>query len=72
MSLDEMGYLRLPQIIGCKRKGIPALYPVSKSNWWAGVASRRYPAPVKLSARVTAWRVTDVRKLLSRVAEEGK
>jgi predicted DNA-binding transcriptional regulator AlpA len=38
--------------------------PVSKSTWWAGVKSGRYPQPVKLGVRVTAWRVEDVRRLI--------
>src|SRR5258706_14615524 len=34
--------------------------PISRSSWWAGVASGRYPKPVKLGPRITAWRVTTV------------
>ncbi len=34
--------------------------PVSKSTWWAGVRSGRYPAPVKLGPRITAWRKEDI------------
>ena len=33
--------------------------PVSKSTWWAGVKSGRFPRPVKLGPRITAWRVED-------------
>jgi len=38
--------------------------PVSKSTWWAGVKSGRYPQPVKLGLRITAWRVEDIVALL--------
>lgn len=39
---------------------------VSKSTWWAGVKSGRYPAPVKhLGPRITAWRMSDVMRLVS-------
>ncbi|QGZ93425.1 helix-turn-helix transcriptional regulator [Terricaulis silvestris] len=38
--------------------------PVSKSTWWAGVKSGRYPKPVKLGPRITAWRATDIQALL--------
>jgi predicted DNA-binding transcriptional regulator AlpA len=57
-----IGFLRLPQIIGDARSTppIPALVPVCKTTWWAGVRSGRYPAPVKLSPRVTVWRAADV------------
>lgn len=70
MQLPETGYLRLPQIIGdTKAKPpIPALIPVSKSTWWAGVKSGRYPAPVKLSPRTAAWRVEAIRDLIERVS----
>ena len=44
----------------------PALIPVGKSCWWAGVKSGRFPQPVKLGPRVTAWRVEDVRDLIAK------
>jgi prophage regulatory protein len=37
--------------------------PVSKSTWWAGVKSGRFPKPVKLGDRITVWRAEDIRKL---------
>jgi prophage regulatory protein len=60
-TLPETGFLRLPQII-------PSIIPVSKSTWWAGIQEGRYPRPVKLSARCTAWRVEDIRALIERLA----
>jgi predicted DNA-binding transcriptional regulator AlpA len=65
-ELPETGFLRLPQIIGDPEATppIPARIPVSKSTWWAGVKSGRYPAPVKLGPRITAWRVEEVRALI--------
>lgn len=68
-QLPETGYLRLPQIIGNRNANppVPAVIPVSKSTWWAGVKSGRYPQPVRtLSARVTAWRVEDIRAFVER------
>ena len=38
--------------------------PVSKSTWWAGVKSGRYPKPVKLGERITAWRAEDIQALI--------
>ena len=61
-QLPETGYLRLRQIIGDALT--PPLIPVSKSTWWAGVESGRYPKSVKLGARITAWRVEDIRNLI--------
>ena len=68
-SLPETGYLRLTQIVGDKKAGTPPIIPVSKSTWWAGVKSGRYPKPVKLSERCTAWRVEDIRALIEQAAK---
>ena len=40
--------------------------PVSKSTWWAGVKSGRFPKPVKLGPRTTAWNVRDIRALIDK------
>jgi prophage regulatory protein len=55
-KLPETGFLRLWQV--------QALIPVCKTTWWQGVADGKYPKPVKLAARVTAWKVEDIRKLI--------
>lgn len=63
----EAGFLRLNQIIGNPNSTPPIqpLIPVSKSTWWQGVRSGRYPQPVRtLGKRITAWRVEDIRKLI--------
>jgi hypothetical protein len=67
--LPETGFLRLPQIIGNPnaKPPIPALIPVKKSCWWAGVKSGRFPRPLKLGPRVTVWRVEDLRALIKSV-----
>ncbi len=66
-KLPETGFLRLPQIIGDPnaQPPIPGVIPVSKSTWWAGVRSHRYPQPVRtLGKRITCWRVEDIRALI--------
>lgn len=71
-TLPETGYLRLSQIVGKpateSAPAIPALIPVCRSTWWAGVKSGRYPQPVKLGERITAWRVEQIRELIERGA----
>ena len=67
-NLPETGFLRLRQIIGdTKAKPpIPAVIPVSKSTWWNGVRTGRYPQPVRtLGHRITAWPVESIRALIS-------
>jgi len=64
-KLPETGLVRLSQILGDKKKGIPAIIPVSKSSWWAGVKSGRFPKPIKLGERTTCWRVIDIKKIIN-------
>ncbi|NEX60628.1 AlpA family phage regulatory protein [Noviherbaspirillum sp. 17J57-3] len=65
-SLPITGYLRLSQIVGDHKANppIPPLIPVSKSTWWEGVRTGRYPKAIKLGPRITAWRVEDIQKLI--------
>lgn len=69
-QLPSTGYVRLPQIIGDSNRGIPALIPVSRSTWWAGVKSGRYPQPTRsLGSRITAWSVDDIYSLIDSARE---
>ena len=63
-SIPETGFLRLRQIVGDKTQGIPPIIPVSRSTWWAGVASGQFPKPIKLSAGVTVWRGEDIQAFI--------
>ena len=71
-QLPETGYVRLSQIIGNKKAKppLPPIIPVGKSTWWSGVASGRYPQPVRtISERITAWRVEDIRSLIKQFSD---
>ena len=57
IELPSTGYVRLPQVI--------ALVPFSKSTLWRQVKTGAFSKPVKLSARITAWRVEDVRRWIA-------
>lgn len=67
--LPETGFLRLPSIIGNPKADppVPPLIPVGKSCWWEGVRDGRFPKPIKISPRVTAWRARDIRDLVARL-----
>jgi len=69
-KLAETGYLRLRHIIGDESANppIPPIIPVSRSTWWAGVKTGRFPPAVKLGPAITAWRVEDIRKLIDQLA----
>ncbi len=47
--------LRLPEVL--------KIIPVSKSSWWAGVKTGRYPEPNKLGPRTTCWRLSDIQAI---------
>jgi prophage regulatory protein len=65
--LPATGFVRIWNIIGDSKSNppTPAIIPVSRSTWWAGVKSGRFPSLIKLGPRITAWRVEDIRKLIS-------
>ena len=72
-ALPETGYLRLMQIVGRpatdSAPAILGIIPVSRSTWWAGVRSGRYPQPTRaLGDRITAWHVDDIRALIDNAA----
>jgi prophage regulatory protein len=70
--IPQAGFLRLRQIIG-DPKAVPPVQPVipvSKSTWWEGVRTGRYPQPVRtLGRRITAWRAEDIRALVENLAK---
>ena len=58
-SLPSTGFLRLPDVL--------RHIPVSRSAWWAGIQEGRFPPPVKLGPRTTAWRAEDIRALIDQL-----
>ena len=63
-NLNPNGFLRLKDVL--------KLFPVSKSTWWLGIEKGRFPKAVKLSSRITAWRVSDIEELLASVARQNE
>lgn len=61
-TLPDTGFIRLPQVL--------EVIPVCKSTWWSGIKTGRFPKPVKLGKRVTAWRVEDIRALIDQHATQ--
>lgn len=53
-TLPSTGYVRQSQLI-------PTVLPFSAATLWRKVNDGSFPRPLKLSARITAWRVEDVR-----------
>lgn len=55
-TLPETGYLRLPDVL--------RYIPVSRTTWWNGVKSGRFPKSVKLGPGITTWKAEDIRELI--------
>jgi predicted DNA-binding transcriptional regulator AlpA len=56
-ATPDQTLLRLPQVL--------QRVPVSRSHWWAGIASGKFPAGIKLSERVTCWKSSDIQNLIA-------
>jgi len=59
-EIPETGFVRLHQVLN--------VIPLGKTCWWEGVKDGRFPKPIKLSERCTAWRVEDIRDLITRLS----
>jgi len=59
-GLPLSGFVRLSRLLAPNGP-----LPISKSSWWEGVRQQRYPQPVKLGPRITAWRCEDIRALIA-------
>jgi prophage regulatory protein len=63
-TIPETGFVRLRQVL--------MVIPLGKTCWWEGVKSGRFPKPVKLSARCTAWKAEEIRALIQRLSERAE
>lgn len=63
-TIPTFGFLRLPQVL--------AIFPISKSAWWEGCRTGRYPKPVKLGPRTTVWRAEDIKAFIESVNNQQK
>jgi predicted DNA-binding transcriptional regulator AlpA len=43
---------------------IKEMFPVSRAHWLAGVASGKYPKGIKLSPKVTVWKLSEINALI--------
>lgn len=59
-KLAEESFLRLPQVL--------ELIPVCKSAWWQGCKDGRFPKPIKLGPRTSAWRASDIAALIKQLS----
>lgn len=58
--IPESGYIRLPEVL--------SILPVCRATFYKGIQAGHYPAPTKISARCSAWRIEDIRQLIEHLA----
>jgi hypothetical protein len=70
-SYPDSGFVRQSQLVQSpKRPGHPAPLPFSAPTLWRNVKNGKFPKPVRLSSRVTAWNVGTVRAWMAAQATE--
>ena len=60
---------KLPQIGYVRQRQLMPIMPFSRTTLWRMVKEGSFPAPVKLSTKITAWRAEDIHAWLH---EQGK
>jgi len=64
-TLPNSAYIREAKLVQCPDDpNCTGILPFSSPTLWRKVKSGTFPKPVKLSERVTAWKVQDVRAWL--------
>ena len=59
-KFPEFGLVRLAEIVAPN-----GVLPVSRSSFLAGVKAGRFPQPVKLGPRITAWDAAEIRAFIA-------
>ena len=64
-GLPDSAYVRESQLVQKNlQQPNQAPLPISSPTSWRGVKAGTFPKPIKLSNRITAWRVGDIRAWL--------
>lgn len=61
-ALPDSAFVRESQLVQCpSRPETPVPLPFSAPSLWRKVKAGTFPKPIKLSTRVTCWKVSEVR-----------
>lgn len=70
--LPVEGFIRQNQLIGVParkakdnkpaRDRVPGILPISSATLWRWISAGKFPQPLKLGPRVTAWPVDEIRR----------
>ena len=61
-TINEDALLRISQVL--------ELIPISRSAWWQGCKSGKYPQPIKLGPKTTVWTASAIAKTLRELTGE--
>lgn len=65
-ALPDTAYLRESQLVSSpKEPDLLALLPFSSSTLWRKVSEGSFPKPYRIGARMTAWKIGEIRQWLS-------
>jgi len=62
-NLPEIGFVRIKTIL--------EIFPIGRSTWWDGVKSGKFPKPIKMGERTTAWKIEDIRALIASFSSQN-
>ena len=62
---ESIEFDELPDSAFIRQDALMVVFPFSESQLWRMVRDGQFPRPVKMSPRVTAWKVRDVRVWLA-------
>ena len=55
--------LKLPDVIGDKKRGISGYIPMSRTKWYEGVKKRIFPSPVRIGSG-SFWKLSEIKRLI--------
>jgi prophage regulatory protein len=58
------GLVRVSALLGDRRRGLPAILPISRSGLYAWIRDGRWPAPIRLGPKIIAWPAQQIRETL--------
>lgn len=71
-ALADTAYIRASQLVqDPKQRNAPTPLPFSLPTLWRKTRNGTFPQPVKLSDRVTAWKVGDVRAWIAGISGQA-
>ena len=65
-SLPDMALIQVRPLVNFK------VLPYSATTIWRKCRSGEFPAPIKMSSGITAWKVGDIRKYLEAIGNPTK